>query len=108
LKFSDYLKKAAKEGWAIGQFNVSTLEAIKAVFQAAKKMESPVIVGTSEGEGGYLGLRTVAALVRSLAVEMQVPAVLNLDHGKSFDYIKEAISAGYGMVHFYGSAFPLY
>jgi fructose-bisphosphate aldolase, class II len=107
VKFSEYLKRAQKDGWAIGQFNVSTFEAMKAVFQAAKSLNSPVIIGTSEGESRYLGLSQAVTLVESFKDEFKVPTGLNLDHGKSFDYIKEAISAGYSMVHFDGSALPL-
>jgi fructose-bisphosphate aldolase, class II len=103
----EFLKKARKEGWAIGQFNASTLEALKAIFFAAKNLKSPIIIGTSEKESGYLGLRQAAALVRIFEEENGVPALLNLDHGKSFDYIKEAIAAGYDAVHFDGSQLPL-
>lgn len=107
MKFLNYLKKAQKEKWAIGQFNVSNLEGIKAVFQAAKNLQSPVIIGTSEGESKYLGLRQAVVLVEAFRKETGVPAGLNLDHSKSFEYIKEAIAAGYDMVHFDGSRLPL-
>ena len=44
------LKRARKENWALGQFNVCNLEILKAVFQAAQNLKSPVIIGTSEKE----------------------------------------------------------
>lgn len=103
----NYLKKAAKEKWAIGQFNISNLETLKAVIKAAKKLGSPVIIGTSEGESRFLGLRQTAALVGSFQKETGLPMLLNLDHGKDFDYIKEAIGAGYSAVHFDGSNLSL-
>ncbi len=49
-------KKAQKEGWAIGQFNFSNLEVLRAIFQAAKNFNSPIIVGTSEGESQFFGM----------------------------------------------------
>jgi fructose-bisphosphate aldolase class II len=101
------LERAQKEGWAMGQFNVCNLEILKAVFQAAKNLKSPVIVGTSEGESDYIGLEQTACLVRIFEKETGVPAILNLDHGKSLDYIKKAIAAGYDYVHFDGSKLPL-
>jgi fructose-bisphosphate aldolase, class II len=101
------IERAQKEGWALGQFNISTMEALKAVFNAAKKMKSPIIVGTSENESKYIGLRQAVALVRAFEEETGVPALLNLDHGGSFDYIKEAVDAGYDMVHFDGSGMLL-
>jgi len=102
-----YLKKAEREGWAMGQFNVSNLETLKAIFQAAQKLKSPVIIGTSEGESRFLGLDQAVALVRSLREKSLFPLFLNLDHGHSFSYLKEAIKAGYDAVHFDGSELSL-
>ncbi|PIU43893.1 MAG: ketose-bisphosphate aldolase [Candidatus Nealsonbacteria bacterium CG07_land_8_20_14_0_80_39_13] len=102
-----YLNKARKEGWAIGQFNFSNLETLKAVIGAAKKSKSPVILGTSEGESSFVGLKQAVALVKSYREETGLPLFLNLDHGKSFSYIKEAIDSGYDTVHFDGSGLPL-
>ena len=101
------LKAAQREKWAVGQFNVSNLETLKGIFAAARKLKSPVIIGTSEGESKFLGLRETRALVSLLEEETGVPAILNLDHGKSLDYIKRAIQAGYDSVHFDGSKLPL-
>ena len=58
-----YLNKAKKEKWAIGQFNFSSLEQLRGILAAAKKLKSPVILGTSEGELGYLGAEEAIALV---------------------------------------------
>lgn len=102
-----YLKKAGKEKWAIGQFNFSNSKILKAIIQAAKKMQSPVILGTSEGESESIGLKQAVAMVKSYKEEMGLPIFLNLDHGKSFNYIKKAIEAGYQAVHFDGSKLPL-
>ena len=52
-----YLKKAQKEGWAVGQFNFSTPEQLRGILAAAKKLKSPVILGTSRGESEYLGIK---------------------------------------------------
>lgn len=106
MTFKKYLTKAAEENWAIGQFNISNQEALKGVFNAAVKLKSPVIIGTSEGESRFIGLREAAWLVDFLAKKTGVPAVLNLDHGHSLDYIKEAVKAGYGAIHFDGSKMP--
>jgi ketose-bisphosphate aldolase len=103
----NYLKKAQKGRWAIGQFNVSNLETLKAIIFAAKSLKSPVIIGTSEGESEFLGLEEAAALVRVLRQKYHLPVFLNLDHGHSFGYIKKAMAAGYEAVHFDGSALPL-
>jgi fructose-bisphosphate aldolase class II len=100
-------KKAQKEGWAIGQFNFSTLEVLGAIVQAAKKMKSPIIVGTSEGESKFIGLRQAVAVIKSFREETNIPIFLNLDHGKTFHYVKKAIEAGYDAVNFDGSELSL-
>lgn len=100
-------QKARKEGWAIGQFNVSNLEAMRAVFAAAQQLKSPVIIGTSEGESKFMGLDQASALARAFEKETGVPAILNLDHAANLDYITKAIAAGYDAIHFDGSKLDL-
>jgi len=106
MNLINYLKRAKREGWAVGQFNVSNLETMKAVVAASEKEKSPVIVGTSEGESSFLGLKEAVALVKVFK-EKGVSLFLHLDHGKTFDYIKKAVDAGYDSVHFDGSKLPL-
>ena len=103
MKIKDYFQQAKKENWAVGQFNFSTLEQLKAIIQAAEKLNSPVILGTSEGESRFIGLKQAVALVGSYRENKRLALFLNLDHGSSFDYIKEAIDTGYNLVHFDGS-----
>jgi len=99
-----YLEKAKREKWAIGQFNFSTLEQLKGIMKAAAKMKSPVILGTSEGELKFLGVKEAVALVEILKTEYNVSAFLNLDHGKDLKLIKKAIDYSYSAVHFDGSS----
>lgn len=91
----------------MGQFNISNLETLRAIVQAVKNLKSPVFIGTSEGESKFLGLKQAVALVRTFCQETDLPIFLNLDHGKSFEYIEKAIEAGYGAVLFDGSQLPL-
>jgi len=102
-----YLEKARKEKFAIGQFNFSDFTQMKAILAASEKMKSPVILGTSEGESEFFGLEEAVALRDALRKRTGLPVFLNLDHGKSFEYLKEAIDAGYDMVHFDGSKLPM-
>jgi fructose-bisphosphate aldolase class II len=102
-----YLQKAQEEKWAIGQFNFSDFTQMKAICDAAKNVNSPVILGTSEGESKFFGLEEAVALRDVLRKKLGVPIFLNLDHGKSFEYLKEAADAGYDMLHFDGSKLPL-
>src|SRR3990167_9616696 len=102
-----YFAKAKKEKWAIGQFNFSAFEQVKGMVQAAQNLKSPIILGTSEGESKFVGLQEAVAIRDVLRKKTGLPIFLNLDHGKSFEYIKEAVLAGYDMVHFDGSKLPL-
>lgn len=107
ITLAKYFKKARKEKWAIGQFNFSDFRMSEAIILAAKETHSPVILGTSEGESKSLGLKQTAELIKCFREETGLPLFLNLDHSKSFGYIKKAIDAGYDSVHFDGSALPL-
>lgn len=102
-----YIKKAYKEKFAIGQFNFSDFSQVKGIIQAAQNLKSPIILGTSEGESKFVGLQEAVAIRNVLRSKTGLPIFLNLDHGKSFDYLKEAILAGYDMVCFDGSKLPL-
>src|SRR3989344_5958555 len=102
-----YLAKAYKEKFAIGQFNFSDWSQVKGIVQAAQSLKAPIILGTSEGESKFMGLQETVAMRNVLRKKTGLPIFLNLDHGKSFEYLKEAILAGYDMVHFDGSKLPL-
>jgi len=102
-----YLEKAQEEKFAIGQFNFSDFTQMKAIVAAAEKTKSPVILGTSEGESKFFGLEEAVALRNVLREKTGLPIFLNLDHGKTFEYLKQAIDAGYDMVHLDGSKLPL-
>lgn len=91
----------------MGQFNISNLETLRAIVLAGLKLKSPVLVGTSEGESKFLGLDVAVSLVSAFRKETGHPIFLNLDHGRSLDYIGKAMEAGYDAVHFDGSKLPL-
>jgi len=102
-----YLSNALKEGWSMGQFNFSDFTQMKAIIEAAVETNSPVILGTSEGESKFFGLEEAVALRNVLRQKSGVPIFLNLDHGHSFEYVRLAINAGYDMVHIDGSKLSL-
>lgn len=102
-----YFQKAQKEGWALGQFNFSDFSQMKAIIETCKSLKSPALLGTSEGESKFFGLEEAVALRNVLRKKTGLPIFLNLDHGKSFEYVKQVIDAGYDMVHFDGSKLPL-
>jgi len=103
MSLNTILKQAQAGKYAIGQFNASNLETIRAIAQAAQKLNSPVIIGTSEGEGGFIGFRQAVKLIEAWKEETGIPVFLNADHFKSLDIIKKAVKAGYNSIHFDGS-----
>jgi fructose-bisphosphate aldolase class II len=74
------LQQAQEKGAAIGHFNISDLVLLKATFAAAQELHVPVLVGVSEGEREFVGVRQIAALVRTLREEFDFPIFLNADH----------------------------
>lgn len=105
-RLQDALAKAEENAVAIGHFNIADLVLLKAVFGSARELNVPVLVGASEGEREFLGVRQVAALVRSLREEFDFPIFLNADHTHSLDKALEAASAGFDAVVFDLSSLP--
>lgn len=104
MKKIQLFKEAEEKKIAIGQFNFSTISQLKGIVAAAKKLRKSFILGTSEGESEFLNLKVAASIRDAAEEELKLPIILNLDHGKSFEYVKRAIEAGYDMVHFDGSS----
>ena len=100
------LDLARKDGVALGHFNVADLVLLKAVFSSARELKVPVIVGASEGEREFMGVRQIAALVRSLRDEFDFPVFLNADHTHTLGKAIEAAKAGFDTVVFDASALP--
>lgn len=100
------VSEAEDNGVAIGHFNISNLEALWGIFNAARKLAVPVIIGTSEGERDFMGARQAVALVKSLREQYDYPIFINADHTYSFDRVKEAIDIGYDAVIFDGTELP--
>lgn len=100
------LKKAQRGKYAVGAFNVSNLEQAQAVVAAAADLLSPVIVNTSEKAIEYAGRQDLAAIVASLAKQVRVPVVLNLDHGRSYTAADQCLRSGWTGIMFDGSKLP--
>lgn len=88
---------------AIGHFNISNIEGLRGIFNAAKGLGLPIIIGVSEGERKFIGTRQAVVLVKSLREEYDYPIFINADHCYSFDSVKSAVDAGYDAVIFDGA-----
>src|SRR5258707_5961234 len=100
------VEKAEANAMAIGHFNISDLVTLKAVFEGARDLTAPVVVGTSEGEGQFMGVRQVAAIVKSLREEYDFPIFLNADHTHSLPSAIDAAKAGFDWIVFDVSTLP--
>ena len=105
----EMLEKAREGKYAVGQFNINNLEWTKSVLLTAQELQSPVILGVSEGAGKYMtGFKTVAAMVKAMMEELNitVPVALHLDHG-TYDGCYKCIKAGFSSIMFDGSHYPI-
>ena len=105
----EMLTKAKAGHYAVGQFNINNLEWTKSILQTAQELQSPVILGVSEGAGKYMcGYKTIVGMVKGMMEEMNitVPVALHLDHG-SYEGAKACINAGFSSIMFDGSHLPI-
>ncbi len=105
----EMLEKAKAGHYAVGQFNINNLEWTKAILETAQELNSPVILGVSEGAGKYMcGYKTIVGMVNGMleGLKITVPVALHLDHG-SYDAAMACIDAGFSSVMFDGSHLPI-
>jgi len=105
----EMLNKAKAGKYAVGQFNINNLEWTKAILLTAQELNSPVILGVSEGAGKYMcGYNTIVGMVNGMieTLGITVPVALHLDHG-SFDGAYAAMNAGFSSVMFDGSHYAI-
>ena len=106
VSLSEILLNAQKSNWAAGHFNISNLEQLRAIMEAAKKFNAPIMIGLSEGERKFVGLRQAVALVKAFKEEYGLPVFLNPDHSHSVDSAKEAYDVGFNSIHIDLSKLP--
>ncbi len=99
----EVIDEAQAQKVAIGHFNISNTEGLWGVFRAAQALNVPVIIGVSEGERDFIGVKQVRALVDTLKQEFDYPVFLNADHTYTFERVQEVVDAGYDAVTIDGS-----
>ncbi len=103
----EVLQEAGGRRVAVGHFNFSELVVLKAAGEAASELDVPVVMGVSESEREFLGVRQAAALVQSMREEKDRRIFLNADHTHSIAKAEEAARAGFDMIVFDASEKPL-
>lgn len=106
----EMMNKARDGHYAVPHFNINNLEWTRFILEESEAMNSPLILGVSEGAKKYMGgFQTVSAMVKALIKDLNItiPVALHLDHGSSVESCKEAIDAGFTSVMFDGSKYSL-
>ena len=103
----EVISEAESNHVAVGHFNISNIEGLWAIFHAARNLNLPVIIGLSEGERDFVGVKQAVALVKSIREEFDYPIFINADHTYSFERVKEAVDAGFDAVIFEGAKLPI-
>ena len=97
------LKKAQKEGYAVGLFNTTDTDMLEAAISAAEELNSPIIIGTAEVLLPYGELKLIAPSIVAAAKRAKVPVVVHYDHGLTFERCIEALKLGFSSIMFDGS-----
>ncbi|MFA4871923.1 MAG: class II fructose-bisphosphate aldolase [Patescibacteria group bacterium] len=107
VHIKEIIKKAQKGNYAIGAFNTINLETTIGILRAAQKMKSPVIIQISPRTIEYAGLETIMGIIENVAraEAKNIPIAVHLDHGKSFEIVKQCVDAGFSSVHLDASEF---
>ncbi|OQA16482.1 MAG: Fructose-bisphosphate aldolase [Firmicutes bacterium ADurb.Bin356] len=103
---TEMFKKAYEGGYAIGAFNVNNMEIIQGITEAAKEVQSPLILQVSSGARKYASHTYLMKLIEAAIIETDLPICLHLDHGDTFELCKSCIDGGFTSVMIDGSHHP--
>lgn len=104
--YLDTILSYKQQGKAVAHFNISNLDQARAICDVAQELNQPVIIGVSEGEREYIGVKMVRKVVDELNEEYDIPIFLNADHTYSLAKVMEAVEAGYDSVIVDGAKLP--
>ncbi len=98
-KARNLMQRAREQHFAVGAFNIDDQATLKAVSNAAKKMNSPVLVELSHNETEMIGLTNIRDMVNNYKKELGIEIYINLDHSPSVESAKAGIDAGFEFIH---------
>jgi ketose-bisphosphate aldolase len=102
----DLVEQAHRERWAVGQFNMSSLDTLHGIIDAANAAQVPAMVGLSLTTLRYVGLEYIAGLLPAARTQADVPLYFHLDHGASLDDARQVVAAGFDSVMIDTSMLP--
>ena len=101
---TEMFKKAYAGGYAIGAFNVNNMEIVQGITEAAKEVESPLILQVSAGARKYAKHVYLMKLIEAAVEDTGLPICVHLDHGADFDICKSCVDGGFSSVMIDGSS----
>lgn len=107
MTLREALADADSKHVAIGHFNISELAALKGIFEGGRELNLPILIGVSEGEREFIGVKRAVALVKSLREEFDYPIFINADHTHSLEKARAAAEAGFDEIIFDASALAM-
>lgn len=102
---TEMFRKAYEGKYAIGAFNVNNMEIIQGIVDAAKEVQSPLILQVSAGARKYAKNIYLTKLVEAAIEDTGLPIALHLDHGEDFEICKDCVDSGFSSVMVDGSKF---
>ncbi len=102
---TEMFKKAYEGGYAIGAFNVNNMEIVQGITEAAKEVNSPLILQVSAGARKYAKHVYLMKLIEAAIEDTDLPICVHLDHGDSFEICKSCIDGGFTSVMIDGSKY---
>lgn len=101
-----WLNQAQRSNFVLPHFNVSTTDQVQTIVEVCAELESPVIIGVSEGEVDFIGYDVIRGVVTLWRDKTGLPIFLNADHHHSLERVKRAIDAGFDSVNIDCSLMP--
>jgi len=98
VNLSKILRQADQGRYAVGGFNITSLETALGIVQAAEELKAPVILQISEKTIDYMGLEVSLAIAKALADKASVPIAVHLDHGRNFELAQQALKLGFSSI----------
>lgn len=98
VTMKELLQEADKNNYAVGAFNCTSLENIRAIIEAAEKTNSPVILEYAEAHQQFISIDEIGPIMLDYAKRARVPVAVHLDHGQSYDLFVKAIRLGFTSV----------
>lgn len=95
VNLKEILKYAEDNNCAIGMFNATGLDSIKAIIEAAEELNTPVILAHAEVHNIYNDISLIGPIMLDIAKRAKVKVCVHLDHGTSLEMIKKAIEIGF-------------